>query len=258
MATSNPNQSQRLGPTPDWLLERLAAGDLPGEEASRLRDRLEAEPGGAERLEAIAASNREILAAHPTARVAAAIRHRAEKQGRKRSLGLALGLVAPAAAALALILIHPTSTPIDRGTESIRLKGEQPHLLIHRKREGDPERLAAGAAARAHDLLQLSYVAAGDAYGVVISVDGNGTVTQHLPDAGATAAPLDPDGAVALPQSYELDDAPAFERFYLVTSDRPFPVDGILAAARALRPGAEELPLPAGLHQTSFLLRKVP
>src|SRR5690606_38403272 len=63
---------------PDWLLERLAAGDMPQAEAEALRRRLAEEEGGLERLEAILRSNERILSDHPPARVAAAIRQRAD------------------------------------------------------------------------------------------------------------------------------------------------------------------------------------
>ena len=247
--------------TPDWLLERLAAGDLPQAEAEALRIRLENEPGGLARLQAIEASNREILARHPPARVAAAIRHRADGAAPRRLFPLALA--APAVAALAVFLLLPTTSNVPgEGPEVIRLKGAAPKLVVHRNEAGNAAQLADGATARARDLLQLSYQAGGHAYGVVLSLDGNGNVTLHLPDSGAAAARLDPNGAVALPQAYELDDAPAFERFVFVAADEPFAVETAMDAARWLTksrdPQHTELPLPASLTQTSFLVKKVP
>ena len=63
-----------------------------------------------------------------------------------------------------------------------------------------------------------------------------------------------------LPSSYELDDAPAFERFFLVRSDAPFDVGPIVAAARGPRgrSGARgpPLPLPLSYQQASLLLEK--
>jgi len=253
-------------PLSDWQLERLAAGDLPADEAAALRRRLEEEPGGSERLAAIEASNRAILAKHPPARVAAAVRARAETERAPRRLprGFSLALAAPALAVFLVVFLQHGGTPDGGGlpAEVIRLKGAAPKLLVHRSESGTPVQLADGAPAHARDLLQLSYQAAGSRWGAVISIDGNGNVMQHLPDAGPTAARLDPNGAVSLPQSYELDDAPAFERFVLVTSDEPFSLEPVLDAARWLSrssdPQRGELPLPPALHQTSFLVRKVP
>ena len=50
-----------------------------------------------------------------------------------------------------------------------------------------------------------------------------GCVTRHLPAAGARAAPLSRARPVPLPEAYELDDAPGFERFFLVTADDAVP-----------------------------------
>ena len=63
-----------------------------------------------------------------------------------------------------------------------------------------------------------------------------------------------------LAYSYELDDAPAFERFFFATSAAPFPVTEVVAAANELagsRNARErELSLPAGVDQTSMLIAK--
>jgi hypothetical protein len=110
-------------------------------------------------------------------------------------------------------------------------------------------------------VVQVSYVAAGNGYGIILSVDGRGAVTLHAPETGAQSVPLAASGTHALPRAYELDDAPAFERFILVTSSTPFALDEVLAAARALAASPQArtapLPLPEGLTQVSFTLNKV-
>jgi hypothetical protein len=98
---------------------------------------------------------------------------------------------------------------------------------------------------------------------VIVSIDGRGVLTRHLPAHGGQAVPLDP-GPATLPESYELDDAPAFERFYLVTADAPFPVETVVEAVmrRHARPegagGDGRLDLPPSLEQSTFVLRKEP
>ena len=58
-----------------------------------------------------------------------------------------------------------------------------------------------------------------------------------------------------LAQAYELDDAPGFERFYLVTADEPFAVESVVDATR--RAGADgPLDLPAAMDQSSVVLEK--
>ena len=64
-----------------------------------------------------------------------------------------------------------------------------------------------------------------------------------------------------LPSAYELDNAPAFERFFLVRADEPFDVAPIVAAARTLSAQAPvarraPLPLPARFNQISLALEK--
>ncbi|HVU52859.1 MAG TPA: ActD-like protein, partial [Polyangia bacterium] len=56
--------------TPDWLVERLALGELDAAAAADVRRRLAAEGRDADaELAALAASSREILDAHPPARL---------------------------------------------------------------------------------------------------------------------------------------------------------------------------------------------
>jgi hypothetical protein len=70
-------------------------------------------------------------------------------------------------------------------------------------------------------------------------------------------------GEVRLPSAYELDNAPSFERFFLVRADESFEVAPVLKAARALSARAPvarraPLPLPAGFNQVSLALEKTP
>jgi len=65
---------------PDWLLERLALGELDAETAADVRRRLAAEGRSPDEIvAAVAASNKEILEQLPATPTAAAIRRRTEK-----------------------------------------------------------------------------------------------------------------------------------------------------------------------------------
>lgn len=252
--------------TPEYLVERLRAGDLPPDEAARVRARLEAERG-ADRFEALAREDAAVREAHPPGPALAEIRRRAGlRPSRRRAPRSWLLVPAAAAAALAVavaaIFRAPTS-PLATGPaiEDTRLKGLEPRLEVHRDRPGAaPEALADGAGVRAGDLLQLSYVAAGKAHGAIVSVDGRGAVTLHWPERGGPAPRLASSGAVPLPSAYLLDDAPGFERFFLVTGDAPFDAALVVDAARRLaasgRARQDPLPLPHELGQRSFLVVK--
>ncbi len=262
--------------TPDWLLERIALGELPPAELAAARARLAQEPDGEARLAALEVENRAILEKLPPASVArevesrAALARRVEaaREGARplRRFAPAAALVPALAAVAFFVVVHPgrSGTGAEIGTpgaEVTRTKGLLPQLVVHRQGAAEPERLADGAAAAAGDVVQVSYIAAGHAYGVILSVDGRGTVTLHAPESGGQSAPLAASGTHALPRAYELDDAPAFERFILITSDTPFAVDEMLAAARALAASADArtapLALPEGFTQVSFSLEKV-
>lgn len=251
---SEPNQPRDI---PPLHLELLAAGELSPERAAAVRAR---HPDADARVAAIHASNAEILAAHPPALVAAVIRRKAAPSPRRRALWLA----APALACAAIVLLVVRTGPEEHVREDIpapdeiRIKGLEPRLVVHRQDGDAPAELREPASARPRDVLQLSYIAAGAPHGVILSLDGDGLVTLHHPTNAADSTALRQDGAVRLPQSYELDDAPRFERFIFVTADAPLPVDTILAAARALTvdPAHAPLAVPAGARQTSFLVEK--
>lgn len=270
--------SQRV---PDLLLERLALGELAPAQAASVRERLAAEPGGTERLEALQGSNTAILTQYPPRQVAAAIAERARHAAPKRpNLQVWLQTLVPAVAVAALAFVvlrqpEPASVPQETAAASPvdpaavpdlsggqeRAKGLAAFLRIYRKGNAGPEVVAAGGAVRPGDQLQVAYVAAGQKYGVIVSWDGAGAVTLHSPTEPGQAAVLEPREEQRLPESYVLDNAPGFERFALVTADQPIVVDTVLAAARQLaadpaRRQSDPLVLPAGMQQFSLLLHK--
>ncbi len=244
---------------PDYLLERLAQGDLEGEAARRAQERLDREPGGAARLAALRASDAALLARHPPQAVAAEVARRRRRAGapvpgtlpaRPRWLGWVLAPAGVLAAALLLVTLRPEQTQV---------KGDAA-LLVYGNRGGRADLLTAGASARAGEVVQLGYIRARPVYGAIVSLDGGGKETLHLPDEGADSVRLTADARTLLPHAYELDAAPHYERFFLVTSERPFSASVALGAARKLfKDGAGmtgPLPLPQNFSQSSFLLLK--
>ncbi|KFA91401.1 hypothetical protein [Archangium violaceum] len=264
--------------TPDWLLERIALGELPPEELAAARARLATEPGGLERLARLEADDGATLAKLPPSQVAAEIERRRRVVDASRSPSAstpprrwlpAVALGMPVVAGLALLMfVSQRELPEEPRPqqavllETTRTKGLEPKLLIHRQTAGAPEPLADSARVQAGDVLQLSYVSGGRPYGAVLSVDGRGSVTLHAPES--PTGPLElKGGTVPLPSAYALDDAPAFERFFFVTSDEPFELNALMESARELarepeRARREPLPLPPSLSQTSLVLEKGP
>jgi hypothetical protein len=262
---------------PELLVEQLALGELDASKAEAVRHAL----AGDDALARIEASNREILADYPPDKLAAAIRRRAEQAGpAKPSRSVMPWLLAPtmlAAALLVWVIVDEsddetiavvttttTATGDDGGGDTIRIKGgAEPHLVIDRRTPAGHERIGAGELVSQGDLLQVSYVPAGAKLGVIISLDGAGAVTLHHPNAEADPPTLAEGSEVPLAHSYELDDAPGFERFVFVTRDGTAPdVAEVMRAAKLLagdpdRARTAPLQLPGeGWSQSSLLLRK--
>lgn len=259
-----------LPPVSDWMLERYLLKELSPEQMTAMAARLEHDVDLAARLRALETSNAEILAQYAPAGVAAAVLRKAHVAGvrereakRRNGWRLFMGL-APALAAvvLAVTVFLPNSGPFSGVPEEVtRFKGLDPRVVLYRQSASGAETLAANATASEGDVLQVAYVAAGRKYGAVISIDGNGAVTVHMPAESGVAERLEPGGETPLPTAYELDAAPGFERFILVTADRPFEMQTVVAAARKLTVDPNQaktaaLALPAGLEQFSVLLRK--
>jgi hypothetical protein len=218
---------------PDWLLERLNAGDLPPKRAEALLARLRAN-GEEQRLFRLAESDAEILAALPASQVAREVERRAATatplSRRRLRPAWALSTVAVFAASIAVFV-----AVLHEGDEDTRIKGDEHHpaLHIYRKTKTGSEAIGPNAAVGKGDTLQIRYLAAGKPYGVIASIDGRGTVTLHLPESPGQAAALSREGERALAHAYELDDSPKFERFVFVTSDAPFDTEEVVRSLRS-------------------------
>jgi len=239
---------------PDWLLERLAAGELSPAEAAKLRERLKAQ-GDEHRLAALSASSAEILSALPPERIVPEIERRAAasaNQARPAAVRRlrpvwVLSAVAACAAGLAVMLVVRSNNE-----EHIGIKGDEkkPALRIYRKTASGAELLGAHASVHRGDTLQIRYLAAGKRFGVIASVDARGEVTFHLPEAPGSAVALERDDERALLHAYELDDSPGFERFVFVTADAPF---ATVEIAQVLKSGTA---LPSSMTSFELTLKK--
>lgn len=120
--------------------------------------------------------------------------------------------------------ISPDADPCrPQPTEAVRCRCGGALSLYRRGPDGAVERLHDGAWAEEGDLLQLAYTSSGT-HGTILSLDGRGLVTRHLPSSphATHAAALTQGSLSVLDHGLQLDDAPGFERFYLVLDDAPF------------------------------------
>lgn len=139
-------------------------------------------------------------------------------------------VVSMAAAAACLAFAVFVAIPRNDGTtgnsgllaSAERAKGDGPRLFIYLKDGNKAVELDNNAQVGEGDILQMSYIAAGQTYGAILSIDGNGTVTYHYPESGPTSGMLDDSGEIPLDFAYQLDDAPGFERFFFITGTKPF------------------------------------
>lgn len=237
---------------PDFLIEQYVLGELPPEKAREIEE----SEGFAERVAEIERDTQSFLEAHPPQAYAQRIRNAyeaAEGAQRPRSHGqpatrravrFMTFAVPGAAAILALTLVLfgglgvETDPVVDPDSEIVRLKGAEPGLSVYRSAgDEDAEELDDGDVARQGDRLQITYTAAGRAYGAIVSVDGRGSVTLHYPLTPSSEPELASGGEQQLPYAYQLDDAPSFERFYFVTSDSSFDVSSLVTDIRSQAQG---------------------
>lgn len=260
------NQVARI---PDVLLERYRLGELSREERDRLERQLMDDHASRERLSELEHSDLEIRRQHPPDGLAAQVRARlsaraASRRQSRHGQRWAWPAALAAAAAVLIAVTHlsgPARFPGPSAPQAgNRVKGLRPSLVLYRRTSQGSQPLEDGAPARAGDVVRLGYRAAGRGYGTVLSIDGRGVVTRHLPEAGNEAVPLKAGETVLLDHAYELDDAPRVERFYLVAAEAPFELEPVLRAARRAAASGGQTPLalelPDGFEQSTFSLEK--
>jgi hypothetical protein len=268
----------------DYYLERYILGELAGEEAEEIRRLASADPEVRLALTEIESSNRDILALYPPSAVKAILLRRLrDPEERPAARGRlfkpfllrpVITVTSAAAVVLAFVIlfflrsqkpagiippIFEEELALIKGFSSIDLSKTQ--LLVYRKNGNLVEILADGRQAEKGDLLQLAYVTNRDPYGLILSIDGRSGVTLHFPAEKEGSSLLVLNKKTALPHAIELDDAPGFERFFLITSGFPIDVEEVLKKAQELardreRVRQEKLDLAQDTSQYSVLILK--
>jgi len=190
---------------PDWKIERYLLGELPEAEMQALKN-LENDELRLQ-IEQLKSSNEKLLAKYPYKRKFTVL----------SNVPLRLAAIFLLCVS-ALIAILSNKDIYEDGT---RVKGLKTGLEIWRKTAEQTEQLADNSEAKAGDLLQIRYIAL-EPYGALFSLDGNGTLTVHLAGKNGKAASLEAGKIISLENAYELDNAPKFETFYLITAGKEF------------------------------------
>lgn len=159
-----------------------------------------------------------------------------------------------------------TSYKAKTPTETIRSKGpassysKEQSLLLYKQNGKTAEPIQEGYIAKEGDRIQIAYQAGQNDYGIIFSVDGNGNITRHFPEDSWTSEQLkhSKDG-IPLDFSYELDNAPDFECFILVSSNEKFSLQDIQERIKNktdLKYLKKLSYLPKHTYGTTFILEK--
>jgi hypothetical protein len=234
------------------LLERYHLGEVTAEERAALEAALAEDPALAASLAALEQSDREIRRQYPRTPVFP------ERPRKPLGGGLPAPVWGLCAAALILAVALPAlfllrgpagfaagSPLMDRIKGNAGVYGPEgsfAELSVYLKsgpRSGqEPEEavLPDGAVLHEGNTIQLAYMVSGKAeqYGVIFSIDGRSALTVHYPYREGQSARLITGRRIALEEAYTLDDAPEYEIFFFVVSDRPLDPGEILKSAGEL------------------------
>ena len=229
---------------PDWKLERYLTGDLPDSEMREIREMEATDEIFAGRIKMMREDNRAILKKMPFERLSERLDAMPARSGNGAANGVNFKLVKFAtAAALVLAVVsvalfsqREITVPAQSGAQVMdvamvagdegdtRIKGLEARIEVWKKTADSAVQMSNLDEAREGDEIQLRYSVPEKCFGMLFSMDGNGTVTMHMGE-GNKAIALEPGKMTTLPFAYKLDNAPKFEAFYLLTSRQSFTVD---------------------------------
>jgi len=256
---------------PDWKLERYLTGDLPESEMREIREMEATDEIFAGRVKMLREDNRAILKKMPFERLSEKME--ARELGTGRGMNGAGNVVSfkfvkiAAAAALVLAVVSvalfgqreivPAQssdgaqvmdvamvTEVENGT---RIKGLDARMEVWKKTGDSAVQMSNLDEAREGDEIQLRYSVPEKCFGLLFSMDGNGTLTMHMAE-GNRAIALEPGKMTTLPFAYKLDNAPKFEKFFFLTSRDSFELDANDVDAVLKR---------SGINKVSLSVRKV-
>ena len=232
---------------PDWKLERYLTGDLPESDMREIREMEATDEIFANRVKMLREDSEAILRKLPYDRLAERLDSLPGRDTYGHEKPVNFGIVKLAAAAalvLAVVtvaLFSQRSISQEGGTvlanradgaqtmevamadqnDGLRIKGLSARMEVWKKTGDSAEQMENLGEAREGDEIQLRYAVAEKCYGLLFSMDGNGTITMHMGD-GNKAIGLEPGKMTTLPFAYKLDNAPKFEKFFFLTSKNEF------------------------------------
>ena len=236
---------------PDWKLERYLTGDLPESDMREIREMEATDEIFAGRVKMLREDNAAILKKLPFEKLSEKI---AMMPGRSNAGAgntvcvnfKLVKLAAVAALVLAVVtvaLFGQRSLSEQGGTvlataantqvmevamvdqnDGLRIKGLSARMEVWKKTGDSAVQMENLGEAREGDEIQLRYAVAEKCFGLLFSMDGNGTITMHMGHENR-AVELEPGKMTTLPFAYKLDNAPKFEKFFFLTSKSEFELD---------------------------------
>lgn len=199
-------------------------------------------------------TDEEILQQYPSEKMKQAVADKlahGKNESSKNVLHISFGstttqrILSVAAIIAVMIVIPVTISRTKFSQQDIRAKGTalpqnttvvQQQLRLYKNDNGTVVNLKNKSKATKGDIIQLSYTIPHAAYGMILSIDGEGTITKHLPENGGESILLSSaDKEIPLATAYQLDDAHYFERFFLITSSTPFSSTDLELAVSAMK-----------------------
>ena len=228
---------------PDWKLEKYLTGDLPAEEMREIRKMEEVDEIFANRVKMLREDNAAILKRLPFEKLSAKIARMPGRAnaGAGNTVRVNFKLVKLAAAAALVLAVVTVALFSQRslseqntqlmevamvdasgaGDDGVRIKGMDARMEVWKKTGDSAVQMENLGEAREGDEIQLRYAVAEKCFGLLFSMDGNGTITMHM-GRDNRAVELEPGKMTTLPFAYKLDNAPKFEKFFFLTSKDEF------------------------------------
>ena len=219
---------------PDWKLERYLTGDLPESDMREIREMEAADEIFANRVKMLREDSKAILRKLPYDRLAERLDSLPGRDTYGHGKPVNFGIVKFAAAAALVLAVMTVAVFSQRsisqegGTvlanradgaqtmevamadqnDDVRIKGLSARMEVWKKTGDSAVQMENLGEAREGDEIQLRYAVAEKCYGLLFSMDGNGTITMHMGE-GNKAVGLEPGKMTTLPFAYKLDNAPA-------------------------------------------------
>ncbi len=226
---------------PDWKLEKYLTGDLPAEEMREIRKMEEVDEIFANRVKMLREDNAAILKRLPFEKLSEKIATMPGRSnaGAGNTVRVNFKLVKLAAAAALVLAVVTVALFSQRslseqntqlmevamadvsGDDGVRIKGMDSRMEVWKKTGDSAVQMENLGEAREGDEIQLRYAVAEKCFGLLFSMDGNGTITMHMGQENR-AVELEPGKMTTLPFAYKLDNAPKFEKFFFLTSKDEF------------------------------------